>query len=54
MGLQKLGREHGGVVVEGQTPNLEVLGSIPTGSPCCVLEHDKTPYSTGRVGSIQT
>ena len=44
-------REHGGVVVERWTLNLEVLGSIPTdpqASPCCVLEQDiLAPYSTG-------
>ena len=33
-------RERGGVVVERRTPNQEVLGSIPTESPCCVLEQD--------------
>ena len=36
------------VVVERRTPNREVLGSMPTGVTCCVLEQDTfTPYSTG-------
>ena len=40
-------RERGGVGVACQTLNQEFLGSIPTGSPCCVLEQDTSPYSTG-------
>ena len=33
-------RERGGIVVEHQTPNQEVLGSILQAAPCCVLEQD--------------
>ena len=51
-------REHGGVVVEHQTLNREVQGSITQTAPCCVLEQDTlTPYSwlnPGNVGSIPT
>ena len=30
-----------GIVVEYQSPNLEVLGSSPLMAPCCVFEQDK-------------
>ena len=33
-------REPSGLMVEHQTLNQEVLGSVPTRLPCCVLEQD--------------
>ena len=43
--------ECGGIVVEHQTSNSEVLGSIPIlAVPCCVLEQGTlTPQSTGSI-----